>query len=102
MSFNTCREYAKAWRIYDRAFSHVPVPGMHTQTLATAEMELGAAEALVEEKTSLALESLHEEQKAVEALGALEVGALWRDEVLLFDVYVFQQCMLLVTTMHYR
>eukprot|EP00904_Undaria_pinnatifida_P014019 jgi/Undpi1/9748/HiC_scaffold_27.g12204.m1 len=65
----------------------------HNQTLATAEMELGAAEALVEEKTSLALESLHEEQKAVEVLGALEESRRRSTEValLLLDVQAANQ-----------
>lgn len=63
----------------------------HTQTLAAADMELGAAEALEEERTALALETLDEQQKGVEALGDLEVHAAAGRKVLFCGLRCFRQ-----------
>lgn len=45
----------------------------NNKTLATAEMELDLAKVLAEEKASLALQNLHEEEKGVDKLVSVEV-----------------------------
>eukprot|EP00903_Cladosiphon_okamuranus_P011484 g10816.t1 len=60
----------------------------HNQTLATAEMELDLAKIIAEEKASLAVQSLIEEEKGVNKLGSMEESLRISTEVALLLVDV--------------
>lgn len=49
----------------------------NTKTLATTERELDLATILAEEKASLAVQSLHEEEKGLDKLGSREVCTMY-------------------------
>ncbi|CAB1119253.1 unnamed protein product [Ectocarpus sp. CCAP 1310/34] len=58
----------------------------HNQTLAIAEMELELAITLAEEKTSMAVQNLREEQKGLAELIPVEVRVILRHTTMLISV----------------